>query len=256
MDLGLKNKVAVVTGGSFGIGYEIAKAFLKEGTNVVISARNKEKLDEAVKALSTFGSIQGFALDGSKQENMNLLAQNAAKVTGSIDVWVNNIGTNKKRSGEFYTEDELDYIISNCYKSCVFGCQAVFPFMKKNGGSIVNISSLAAHQATAVRSNIYASMKSAIIAYTKTVASEYSPFNIRVNAVLPGYTKTPLLLNGFSDEQLKAILQNNILNRMAEPEEIAKPVVFLSSNAASYITATEIEVTGGHSKVLNAWENR
>ena len=98
-------------------------------------------------------------------------------------------------------------------------------------------------------------MKAAVNGYTRTVASEYAPYNIRVNAVLPGYTETPLLMGGFTEGQLKELLRNNILGRLAQPEEIAKPVVFLSSPGASYITASEIEVTGGHVKVLNAWES-
>ena len=256
MDLQLKDKIAVVTGASKGIGYAIAEEFLKEGVAVFICARNKDELDKAstslVEKYSAKGKVFVYALDGTKEEGMDFLAQQAASINGSIDVWVNNIGTNKKREGEYYTEEELDYIISANYKSCVFGTQAAVKYMKEKGGSIVNISSLAAHAATAIRSNIYASMKAAVIAYTQTTASEYAPYNIRVNAVLPGYTRTPLLSQGFSQQTLDDLLRNNILNRMAEPEEIAKPVVFLSSPAASYITGTELEVTGGHIKVLNA----
>ena len=263
MDLGLKGKTAVVTGASKGIGFAIAKEFLAEGANVFICARNKTELEEAVSALSKgdgiAGSVHGLAIDGTKENDMERLAKEAASLTGSIDAWVNNIGTNKKRAGRFYTEEELDYLISANYKSCVFGTQAAVKYMEEKGGSIVNIASLAAHAATAIRSNIYASMKAAVIAYTRTTASEYAPFGIRINAVLPGYTNTPLVASSFTKESLDELLKNNILNRMAEPEEIAKPVVFLSSQAASYITGSELEVTGGHIKVLNArdsWNTR
>lgn len=179
MDLNFKGKTAVVTGGSKGIGFAVAKEFLKEGANVFICARNQGELEGAVNQLS--------------------------KLNGA--------------------------------------------------GSIVNISSLAAHAATAIRSNIYASMKAAVIAYTQTIASEYALYKIRVNAVLPGYTKTPLVQGAFSEAVLDELLKNNIMKRMAEPVEIAKPVVFLSSPAASYITGIELEVTGGHIKVLNARES-
>lgn len=259
MDLNLKNKTAVVTGGSKGIGYEIAKTFLQEGANVFICARNEDELINAVKELSAYGKIQGLVLDGSKEESMEILAEKASELTGTIDAWVNNIGTNKRRAGEYYTEDELDYLISANYKSCVFGTQAAVKYMKKKGGAIVNIASLAAHAATAIRSNIYASMKAAVVAYTKTTAGEYAKYGIRINAILPGYTRTPLVVNSFSPETLDELLKNNILNRMAEPEEIARPTVFLCSDAASYITATDMEVGGGHFKVLNArecWESK
>ncbi len=257
MDLGFKGKTVVVTGGSMGIGYGIAEEFLKEGARVFISARHKEQLDKAVKELSLLGPVEGLLLDGSREEDMKSLAQRAASVTGNIAAWVNNIGTNKKRAEEFYSEDELDYLIAANYKSCVFGTQAAVPFMKEKGGAIVNIASLAAHSATAIRSPIYASMKAAVTAYTRTSAGEYAPWGIRINVVLPGYTRTPLTEKSFSPEALDKLLQSNILNRMASVNEIARPVVFLASDQASYITATELEVTGGHMKVLNArdcWE--
>ena len=264
MDLELEGKTAVVTGGSKGIGYAIANEFLREGANVFICARNGDELEKAICQLLKDANagkdrIQGFVADGTKENEMEAFAKKAASLTGRIDAWVNNIGTNKKRAGNFYTEEELDYLIGANYKSCVFGTQAAIKYMKENGGSIVNIASLAAHAATAIRSNIYASMKAAVVAYTQTTAAEYAPFNIRINAVLPGYTKTPLVENSFTKESLDELLKNNVLNRMALPEEIAKPVVFLSSSLASYITASEIEVTGGQMKVLNArecWDNK
>ena len=95
----------------------------------------------------------------------------------------------------------------------------------------------------------------AVIALTTTTASEYAPYGIRINAVMPGYTRTPLMDSGmFTPEVLEPILRNNILGRMAEPEEIAKPIEFLASEAASYITAAAVDVTGGHMKVINAYE--
>lgn len=254
MDLGLNGKRIVVTGGSKGIGYAIAQEFLKEGAHVVISGRNKRNLDSAVESLSVSdggGSIQGFALDGSRESEMQELGRLAAETTGAIDVWINNIGTNKARAGELYTEAELDYLISACFKSTVFGSQAAFTYMKEKGGSIVNIASLAARSATCGRSTIYGALKSAIVGLTNTTAGEYAAYGIRVNAVLPGYTRTPLVAGSFSEEALNKLLENNLLGRMANPEEIAKPVVFLASNAASYITAAHLEVSGGHNTVLN-----
>lgn len=265
MDFGLKNKLAVVTGGSKGIGYAIAEEFLREGTDVVISGRNEESLGGAVASLAAVGgrdkcgSVRGYALDGTKAEEMYELARRAAGQTGHIDVWVNNIGTNRVRAGELYTERELDYLISACFKSAVFGSQAAFIYMKENGGSIVNIASLAARCATCGRSTIYGALKSAIVGLTNTTAGEYAAYGIRVNAVLPGYTRTPRVENTFSREALDKLLQNNLMRRMAQPEEIAKPVVFLAGSAVSYITAASLEVSGGHASVLNpeySYENK
>ena len=112
MDLELNNKIAVVTGGSKGIGYAVAEEFLKEGAIVFICARNKDELASAsaslVEKYSAEGKVFAFALDGTKEEDMDFLAKQAASINGSIDVWVNNIGTNKKREGEYYTEEDLD----------------------------------------------------------------------------------------------------------------------------------------------------
>ena len=255
MDLGLQGKRVVVTGGSKGIGYAIAEEFLKEGAHVMISGRNPKDLEDAVKRLQQKGggAIQGFALDGSRELEVYELARLAAEDTGNIDVWINNIGTNRPRAGELYTEEELDFLISACFKSAVFGSQAAFTYMKDGGGSIVNIASLAARSATCGRSTIYGALKSAILGLTNTTAGEDAAYGIRVNAVLPGYTRTPLVEGSFSKEALTRLLKDNLTGRMAEPAEIARPVVFLASDAASYITAASLEVSGGHARVLNPW---
>ncbi len=250
MDLHLVKKV-VVTGGSKGIGYAIAKEFLKEGASVTITGRNEADLEKAVSELRELGTVYGIAADGTNEQEVYQIAESVAGEEKRIDVWVNNIGTNKARKSELYTEEEIDYLVAACFKSAVFGSQAAYLYMKEHGGSIINIASLAARCATAGRSTIYASMKSAIIGLTNTLAGEYAAYGIRVNAVLPGYTRTPLVENSFSETELQKLLRNNLLSRMAEPEEIAKPVVFLASDAASYITAASLEVSGGHNKVLN-----
>jgi NAD(P)-dependent dehydrogenase (short-subunit alcohol dehydrogenase family) len=260
MDLGLKDKIAVVTGGSMGIGYAIAEELLREGAIVTIAGRNEEHLSAAKKTLSAIAGadrIQTVAADCSKEADTNRLAREAAH-DGKIDVWVNNVGTNFGRKGELYSEEELDALIAICFKATVFGSQAAYTYMKGHGGSIVNIASLAARCASCGRSTIYAALKSAVVGLTNTTAGEYAAYGIRVNAVLPGFTATPLVKKSIADglmsqleldRQLSGILER----RMADPSEIAKPVVFLASDAASFITAESLEVSGGHSRVLNPW---
>lgn len=254
MELGLKGKKVVVTGASKGIGFAIAQEFLKEGAEVVISGRNKTDLESAVEQLGQIAGreyIQGYALDGSKEADTFELGRLAAGKEGKIDVWINNIGTNRARSGELYTNEELDHLIGVLFKSAVFGSQTAFTYMKKEGGSIVNIASLAARSATCGRSTIYGALKSAILGLTNTTAGEYAAYGIRVNAVMPGYTKTPLIATTFTQKAIDSLMVNNLTGRMAEPTEIALPVVFLASDAASYITASSLEVSGGHDRVLN-----
>ena len=254
MNLHLDGKKAVVTGASMGIGYAVAKELMFEGAEVTICARDEERLKTAVKSLKKETgreAVTGYALDLSEEKASYELAELAAGESGQLDIWINNVGTNKARKGELYTQEELDYLVGACFGSALFGCQAAFLHMKENGGSIVNISSLAARAATCGRSNIYASMKAGIIALTKTSAGEYASYGIRVNAVMPGYTATPLVKSTFSGEALQELMLNNLTGRMAEPVEIAKPVVFLASEAASYINAAVLEVSGGQNVVLN-----
>lgn len=254
MDLGLQGRKVVVTGASKGIGYAIAEEFLREGAEVVISGRNREDLERAVEALASIAGeqqIRGYALDGSKEEETFELGRLAAGEKGAIDVWINNIGTNRSRAGELYTDGELDYLIGILFKSAVFGSQTAFTYMKEHGGSIVNIASLAARSASCGRSTIYGALKSAVAGLTNTTAGEYAAYGIRVNAVLPGFTRTPLVERSFTEDAISELMKNNLIGRMASPREIAKPVVFLASDAASYITAAGLEVSGGHSRVLN-----
>lgn len=253
MDLKLKGKTVVVTGGSKGIGFAIAKEFLVEGANVFITGREHENLLKAQQELEKFGSIEVCPGDGTNEKDVEAAAEKAASRSGKIDVWVNNVGTNIAKKEEFYSEEDIDFIYATVFKSAVFGIQSAVKYMKKGGGSIVNISSLAARCSTCGRSNIYGSMKAALLSLTRNYAGEYKKEGIRVNAVLPGYTRTPLVEKGFTGEELKRLLASNIAGRMAEPVEIAKPVVFLASEAASYVNGTSLEVCGGQNIVLNPW---
>lgn len=259
MDLNLKGKVAVVTGGSKGIGYAIAEQFLKEGASVVFAARNEQTLKEAEEKLIKLGNVLGLAADVTKEEEVYGLADAAFKHFGRLDIWINNVGATGGKAGEDYTEEEIDYVMNVCFKSAVYGCQAAHRYMKDQGGSIVNISSLAARCPSAGRSTLYGPMKAAVVNLTQTMAGEYCAQGIRVNCVMPGFTLTPLVKNHISEEELEYNRKGTLLHRLAEPEEIAKPVVFLASDAAGYMTGTTIEVSGGRSVTLNptyAWENK
>jgi NAD(P)-dependent dehydrogenase (short-subunit alcohol dehydrogenase family) len=123
--------------------------------------------------------------------------------------------------------------------------------MKETGGSIVNISSLAARCGTVGRSTLYGPLKSAVIGLSTTFAGEYAAYGIRVNTVLPGFTVTPKVRETIPAKELEFNKEGTLLHRIGEPEDIAKPVVFLCSDAAGYITAASLEVSGGRSVVLN-----
>ena len=143
MDLNLKNKVAVVTGSSKGIGYSIAKDFLLEGAIVAICARNEKDLIESYKKLSEYGEVYYKVIDATKDEELYEFAEDIYKKYGSINCWVNNVGAVVNKKGNEFSKDEIDATVNICFNSVVYGCQAAFRYMKESGGSIVNISSLA-----------------------------------------------------------------------------------------------------------------
>lgn len=251
MDLGLRGKVAVVTGASKGIGYAAARIFLEEGASVAICARHREELEEAASALEPYGPVYREAVDvADAQANYDFAAHVYAHF-GKIDVWVNNVGATGYKKGEEYDEEEIDFMTGVCFKSVVFGCQAAFRYMKDRGGAIVNVSSLAARCPSAGRSTLYGPLKAAVNNLTNTFAGEYCAHNIRVNSVMPGFTATPLVKANISREELERNAGATLLRRVAEPEEIARPIVFLASGCASYMTAAAVEVSGGRGMTLN-----
>lgn len=251
MDLGLKGKTAVITGGSKGIGFETARVFLQEGARAAICARNTDELKEAVKQLSAFGEVYAERVDATSDTALYQFAGRVYERFGCVDCWVNNVGTSGRRAGDEYTPEELDFVIGACFKSAVYGSQAAFRFMKESGGVIVNVSSLAARCATAGRATVYGPMKAAVNSLTKTLAGEYAACGVRVVGIMPGFTATPLVKETISPEDLAYNVRGTLLQRLAEPEEIAKPIVFLASSAASYMTGSVLEVSGGRAEVLN-----
>ena len=251
MDLNLAGKTAVVTGGSEGIGYAVAEAFLREGARVAICSRRKETLADAEKALSALGEVFCFQADMTDQRQADAFADAAAARFGGIDCWVNNVGATIARAGEDYTAEEVRRTVAVCFDSAVFGCQAARRHMKGRGGAIVNISSLAARCGTAGRSTLYGPLKAAVRQLSVMFAAECCADGIRVNCVLPGFTATPAVRATIAPEELRRNALGTLLRRVAEPEEIARPVVFLCSDAASYVTAASLEVSGGRSVVLN-----
>ena len=252
MELGLQGKTVVVTGASKGIGYATAEAFLKEGAKVAVCSRHEDELKEAAQALSGLGEVYYEAFDVSSAAENYAFAEHVHDHFGSLDVWVNNVGATGYKKGEEYDDEEIDFMTGVCFKSVIYGCQAAFRYMKEQKkGAIVNVSSLAARCSSAGRSTLYGPLKSAVNNLTNTFAGEYCAHNVRVTCIMPGFTVTPLVKKAISQEELDRNASSTLLRRMAEPEEIAKPIVFLASDAASYMTAVTIEVSGGRSMTLN-----
>ncbi len=252
MELGLEGKSVVITGGTRGIGLASASAFLEEGASVVIAARKDDELAATKERLSGKGRVLTFRFDALDYRSFYDLADYAASALGTIDVWVNNVGaSHPKSSGDEYTEDDLRWTEAMCFESAVHGAQAAFRYMKDHGGAIVNISSLAARVGTAGRSTIYGPLKAAVRLLSANQAAEYAAYGIRVNCVMPGFTMTETVQRSVSDSDKALVEERTLIRRMARPEEIAYPIVFLSSDKASYITGAALEVSGGRDIVLN-----
>lgn len=251
MDLGLEGKTAVVTGGSKGIGFAIARTFLEEGANVYICARRADEVEAAVRELGAYGNIAGTTADMTVEDDVYRTAEEAYSRFGSLDCWINNVGASFPKDGAEYRAQDIEKITKVCFFSTVYGTQAAFRYMKRSGGSIVNISSLAARCGTVGASTLYGPLKSAVIKLAVSYAGEYAAYGIRVNSVLPGFTATPAVAANIKADYLKRNADDTLLRRVAVPEEIAAPVVFLCGSRASYITGTSLEVSGGRSIVLN-----
>lgn len=249
MDLGLTDKVAVITGGTAGIGLATAKQFLAEGCQVAICGRRQETLDKALAQLGPWAF--GIPADVTIEAQVYAFAKAVKQHFGHIDVWVNNVGASFAREEEWYTVEEIDRHYEVNFKSMVMGCQTAVPYLEKQGGVIVNVASLAARCATSGRATLYGAMKAAVVNYTNTFAGEVASRGIRVVSILPGFTLTPLVEATISPGEREKQVKQCLLRRAAKPEEIAAPIVFAASSKASYMTGTAVEISGGRAVTLN-----
>jgi NAD(P)-dependent dehydrogenase (short-subunit alcohol dehydrogenase family) len=249
MNLGLKDKVAVVTGGTQGIGFATAQAFIAEGAYAAICGRRQHILQQSVEELGS--RVFGVVADMTMESEVYDFAHKVYDHFGRIDVWVNNVGATIARKREWYTGEEIDKTYAINFKSIVMGSQAAVPYLEKQGGVIVNVASLAARCATSGRATLYGAFKAGVVNFTNTFAGEVASRHIRVVSVLPGFTLTPLVQATITPENLIQQSQASLLRRSARPEEIAGPIVFLASGQADYITAASVEISGGRSMTLN-----
>lgn len=244
MELNLKDKVVVVTGGSSGIGKATAEAFAAEGSRVAICARSRDKLEAVQKEFEDKGyDLFIMSVDVSSKEAVYAFAAAVVRKFGRIDVWINNVGINKDMSVLEMDEKTWDDVMKANVSSYLYGTQAAAKQMKQTGGgAIVNTSSIASIIPSIYKSS-YGVSKYAVNGFTRISAGELAPFGIRVNGVAPGSTNTPLAQKTGRD--YSKLLKSNAIQRLAEPEEIANAFVFLASDAASYITGVTLEVSGG-----------
>lgn len=245
MDLQLTGKVVVITGGAAGIGAACAAAFLQEGCQVAICGRSQEKLDAFKASMVQAGyELFGCVADVANQQALEEFAQQVYAKYGRIDIWVNNAGISHKTKLLEMAATDWDKIMDINLKSVFLGAQVAARYMRKGeGGVILNASSYAAVIPSA-GGGAYAASKAAVSSLTRTLAAELAPYNIRVNGYIPGVIATQMNSKRLA-EQPGATLGQIALNRAGDAKEVAAGLVFLASGAASYITGTDLEISGG-----------
>jgi len=238
-------KTILVTGASRGIGFEIAQAFAAAGANVAICATHADAVEEAAKKLREKGAkVYAQAVNISSASQCEDFISNTVKELGSLDVVVNNAGITKDNLTVRMSEEDWDTVINVNLKGTFLMCKAALKVMfKKRSGSIVNISSVVGQMGNPGQAN-YVASKAGIIGLTKTLAKEFGSRGVRVNAVAPGFVQTAMT-DTLPEEVKNKALESIPLKRFATTQDIAKAVMFLASEDASYITGHILAVNGG-----------
>jgi 3-oxoacyl-[acyl-carrier protein] reductase len=256
MDIHLREKVAVITGGTTGIGLATAELFAKEGAQVAICSRNKEKVAKALRYIEEKGlSVYAEAIDVSNRADLFGFADRVENKFGGLDVWISNAGIYP--SGKIIdTPDELwQKILDVNMKSVYYGGVIAADKLKKRGGGVLINAASFATLMPSVGSGVYAATKAAIASMTRSLAAELAPYNIRVVGYIPGVIETPMT-ESWIQTKSKILASQCALQRIGSAEEVANAVLFLASDKASYITGTCVEITGGKFCVQNpqdAW---
>ncbi|MEI9918608.1 MAG: SDR family oxidoreductase [Bacteroidota bacterium] len=249
MNWHLKDRKALVTGGTKGLGLAIVEEFLSLGAEVFLVARNQTEVDNLINTMQSRGSaVDGMAADMTDGEARRKVIDTLSARWGKLDILVNNVGTNVRRRFIEYTEEEYRRLFDINLFSLTEMCRLSYPLLVKSGNaSVINMASIAGW--FDIQSGPpYGMTKAAIIQFTRHLAAEWAENNIRVNSVSPWYITTPLTVPVFaSPGRLEKILARTPMNRVGEPHEVASAVAYLAMDHASYITGQDLKIDGGMS---------
>ncbi|MDX6767979.1 MAG: 3-oxoacyl-[acyl-carrier-protein] reductase [Elusimicrobiota bacterium] len=241
----LKDKVAIITGSAQGIGYTTAEIFVSEGAKVVIVDVNAEKSAASAAQLDGGKGVAfGMGCDVTKLEQCEAVVKAVVEKWGKVDILVNNAGITKDNLLMRMSEADWDAVLGvnlkgafNMVKACIR------PMMKAHYGRIVNIASVIGQEGNAGQAN-YSASKGGLISLTKSIAREFASRSITANAVAPGFINTKMT-EGLPEDHKKKLIEKILLGRMGEPSDVARAVLFLSSDESAYITGHCLNVNGG-----------
>lgn len=243
----LKDKVAVVTGSTSGIGIAIAKLYAKEGAKVIVCGRRKERGEEVVEEIRKEGGDAAYHyMDLMDPDSIETLMKDTAEKYGRIDVLVNNAANASPKDGRVdeVTLEQWDDIFDGNLRGTFWAVKCALPYMQERGGSIVNIGSMAACGGD-LQGTAYAASKAGVDMLTKDVALQYGKDNIRCNCVRPGLIVTPQNEPRIPDALKKIYLDNICVTRYGRPEDIGHLCVYLGSDESAYMTGQILTVDGG-----------
>ena len=243
----LSGRVALITGGSRGIGKAIAQGFAEAGASIVLVSRNEDELARASADIerATGAKVAHLAADLSRRGEVNGLAQKALGIFGRVDVLLNNAGGNRPQPIDEVTDEVWDYFLELNLSSCMALTRALVPQMKERGwGRIIYTSSILGFTSVAGRS-VYSSTKSALLGLARANAIDLGPFGITANCLAPGPFSTELTAANFTPQAREVFASRTALKRWGETRELVGPALLLASDAGSYITGTALVVDGG-----------
>lgn len=243
----LQNKVAIITGGSRGIGFATAKLFSEQGAKITITARDKKRLDSAASKLQNTAAIPA---DIKNQSEVDAVVKKTVERFGKIDILVNNAGIypGTKLLHEI-SEGEWNEVIDVNLTGQFRFTKSVIPHMLEHGGSIVNVSSDAGLKAyVGFHADAYSASKAGLILLTKSAALEYAKNHIRINCICPGAVETDMLRPAIQTEIQRQIIDaEHPLGRIGQPEDVAKAILYFASDDSSWVTGSVLAIDGGES---------
>jgi len=243
----LKDKKVIVTGGSKGIGKEIAISFAKLGANVIITGRNQKTLASTTEELKKYSPNCSYILaDSQNVDEIFYMVDEAIRFLDGLDILVNNAGVNIPKPATEVTEKDWDTVVDTNLKGTFFASQRAGKYMiTRKKGKIINIVSQMAFVGYIKRA-AYCSSKGGAVQLTKALAIEWAPFNIKVNAVAPTFIETEFTSSMFKDEEFYRDVLNRIpLGKLAKPSDVTGAVLYLASEMSNFVTGETIKVDGG-----------